>query len=125
MFGVNIIQHPLGKPKRVALRNNKVYSAEYPHLYYYTDTLEGSSGSPVFDDDWQVIALHCASITERSEYNGNKNVGYVNQGVQMNAIFAHLAETAKSDSSVAEILERIRNEQKGATQEKHATGGVD
>jgi hypothetical protein len=28
-LAVNIIQHPGGGPKRVALRNNLVYSAEY------------------------------------------------------------------------------------------------
>jgi endonuclease G, mitochondrial len=111
LFGVNIIQHPMGKAKCVALRNNRVYSADYPFLYYYTDTLEGSSGSPVFDDSWRVIALHRASIQERSEYNGNKNVGYVNQGVQINAIFAHLAETAKSEPVVADALLRIKEDQ--------------
>jgi V8-like Glu-specific endopeptidase len=113
IFAVNIIQHPMGKAKRVALRNNKVYAADYPHLYYYTDTLEGSSGSPVFDDAWNVIALHRASIEERSEYNGNKNVGYVNQGVQMNAIFAHLAESAKTDALAKDALNRIRAAQAG------------
>jgi endonuclease G len=62
-----IIQHPRGRQKQVAARNNKivvyVYDAESAapdnnYLYYKTDTLAGSSGSPVLSDQFFVVALH-------------------------------------------------------------------
>lgn len=65
-----IIQHPRGRQKQVAARNNEikvyVYDKELTptqaednnHIYYTTDTLPGSSGAPVFSDQWYVVALH-------------------------------------------------------------------
>jgi endonuclease G len=56
---VNIIQHPNGNPQKVVLTQNYVLtnmSAERVH--YLADTLPGSSGSPVLNRHWEVIALH-------------------------------------------------------------------
>ena len=58
---VTIIQHPSGGDKRIALRANEVLSQQAQFLYYTTDTEPGSSGSPVFNRDWKVVALHHAS----------------------------------------------------------------
>lgn len=59
----NIIQHMSGKEKVVAFRQsvlveltNRGNLADF--CYYTGDTAKGSSGSPVFNDLWQVIALH-------------------------------------------------------------------
>ena len=57
----NIIQHPLGKEMKVALRHNQVVALRPQRVYYLSDTLNGSSGAPVFDDEWRVIALHRAA----------------------------------------------------------------
>jgi V8-like Glu-specific endopeptidase len=85
---VNIIQHPSGGPKRVALRNNLVYDSEFPRLRYFTDTEHGSSGSPVFNDQWQVVALHRASTFVNKGRDGV--TGWVNEGTQMGAILDDL-----------------------------------
>ena len=60
---VNIAQHPRGGPLRFAIRNNFfVESADHSaFMSYQTDTEPGASGSPVCNDDWQVVALHHAS----------------------------------------------------------------
>lgn len=55
---VNIIQHPAGGPKQIALYHNTVISVDNKYVLYLTDTLRGSSGSPVFNSDWEVVALH-------------------------------------------------------------------
>ena len=87
---VNIIQHPFGDAKKVALRNNHIFDAHYPKLRYFTDTEGGSSGAPVFNDQWQVIALHRAStIVDNVKYNG-QTTAWVNEGVQIEAILSHV-----------------------------------
>ncbi|MBO0950613.1 trypsin-like serine peptidase [Fibrella forsythiae] len=57
---VNIIQHPSGGPKQIALYNNIVTGVDETVVQYLTDTLPGSSGSPVFNSTWEVVALHHA-----------------------------------------------------------------
>lgn len=58
---VTIIQHASGGDKRIALRANEVVAQKDQFLYYTTDTEPGSSGSPVFNRDWKVVALHHAA----------------------------------------------------------------
>lgn len=55
---VNIIQHPGGEMKQISLYHNIVTNTDERVVQYLTDTLKGSSGSPVFNSDWQVVALH-------------------------------------------------------------------
>ncbi|MEV6246707.1 trypsin-like peptidase domain-containing protein [Streptomyces sp. NPDC051742] len=89
---VNIIQHPGGLPKRVALRNNLVYRADEHDLLYFTDTRGGSSGSPVCLDDWTVVGLHRGTRkVDEVEFQGART-RFVNVGTQMSGILAHLSE---------------------------------
>lgn len=55
---VNIIQHPGGEMKQISLYHNIVTNTSERIVQYLTDTLKGSSGSPVFNSDWEVVALH-------------------------------------------------------------------
>ncbi|MFB7391134.1 trypsin-like peptidase domain-containing protein [Streptomyces sp. NPDC056191] len=89
---VNIIQHPGGLPKRVALRNNLVYRADEHDILYFTDTRGGSSGSPVCLDDWTVVGLHRGTRkVDEVEFQGART-RFVNVGTQMSGILAHLHE---------------------------------
>lgn len=75
---VSIIQHPEGGYKRVALVGSVVTgAASPPHVYYETSTMRGSSGAPVLDDDWRVVALHRAAgewWEPRRRYVNNEGV---------------------------------------------------
>jgi len=63
---LNIIQHPTGQPRRIAFRNNALLALDDPiHLVYLGDTQHGSSGSPVFNDRWQLVAVHQRSEPAR------------------------------------------------------------
>jgi len=84
---LNIIQHPLGLVKHFAIRSNYFTEEAAPyHIHYLTDTEPGASGSPVMDDEWRVLAMHCASdrITPR-EYNGEM-IFMNNRGIKIDKI---------------------------------------
>ncbi|OYD87529.1 serine protease [Nostoc sp. 'Peltigera membranacea cyanobiont' 213] len=55
---VAIIQHPGGHLKKISIQNNFVAYADNQVLQYTTSTEPGSSGSPVFNDDFQVVGIH-------------------------------------------------------------------
>jgi len=57
---LNIIQHPAGRKKEVCLHNNILDTVYTNKIKYVTDTQEGSSGSPVFTNSWDLVALHHA-----------------------------------------------------------------
>ncbi|MGX4643864.1 trypsin-like serine peptidase [Massilia sp. SYSU DXS3249] len=57
-YPVNIIQHPEGDYKQIVLSNNKVLDLVDHYFLYEADTLPGSSGAPVFNRQWEVVALH-------------------------------------------------------------------
>ena len=56
----NVIQHPEGRFKEVVLRENRLVARDETQevLHYVADTEQGSSGSPVFNNEWEPIALH-------------------------------------------------------------------
>lgn len=59
---LTIIQHPAGQMKQVCVRENKLLQYQDTTVWYATDTLGGSSGSPVFNRFWQVVALHHSGV---------------------------------------------------------------
>lgn len=55
---VNVIQHPGGDQKQLSFFHNLVVYSGDGRVQYLTDTLPGSSGSPVFNKHWELVALH-------------------------------------------------------------------
>lgn len=84
---VTIIQHPLGAPKKIGILGNTVMQVETPYVYYTTDTMRGSSGSPVLDTNWHVVALHRAAGKWSKEHGRYLN----NQGV----LFSEISQLEK------------------------------
>jgi len=67
----NIVQHPDGRMKEVVLRENRLVARLETVLHYVADTEPGSSGSPVFNNDWFVVALHHAGVPEEVKPTGS------------------------------------------------------
>ncbi|MDM5154408.1 DNA/RNA non-specific endonuclease [Bacillus sp. DX1.1] len=85
---VSIVQHPSGAPKAVAIRENKITDIFDDYIHYSTDTMEGSSGSPVFNDEWIVIALHHAGVPDP-----NDNTKFIsNEGIRISSILKFVTE---------------------------------
>jgi len=68
---VNVIQHPNGGPKMFALRENRIVDVLANFLHYAADTAPGSSGAPVFNDQFEMVALHHSGVPAR---DGQGNV---------------------------------------------------
>jgi len=87
---VIIVQHPGGGPKQIAFYHNVVVYAGDKRVQYLTDTLPGSSGSPVFDNEWNVVALHHSGGWLREP--GSKQQYYRNEGIHINAVIDGLTK---------------------------------
>ncbi|MBK8969372.1 MAG: trypsin-like peptidase domain-containing protein [Lewinellaceae bacterium] len=105
---VTIIQHPKGQDKQIALNANEVLGVWNQHVYYTTDTEPGSSGSPVFNKDWKVVAIHHAGKTDAEgglQINARGDRRGANRGVLFEQIFQVLknggAPTTSSHSPSA------------------------
>jgi hypothetical protein len=94
---LNIIQHPNGLPKKIAIRNNLATAAASPELRYFTATLGGSSGSPVLNDKWEVIGIHRGSIGTKVLTFQGRTSAIINLGTQMAAILNSLPPAIKAE----------------------------
>ena len=84
---VNIIQHPKGDLKKVCFRNNIIYSTSSNLIHYSTDTLPGSSGSPIFNDNWDVVGIHHAGGGVSSiKVDGLEKTIWTNEGISINHV---------------------------------------
>jgi V8-like Glu-specific endopeptidase len=87
-----IIQHPNGGQKQIALYHNVIVSVDSAKgvVQYLTDTEPGSSGSPVFDTYWNVIALHHSGGWYREPGIDPKQAFLRNEGIHINTVIAGL-----------------------------------
>ncbi len=92
-----IVQHPDGEPLKLAFDTDSVIlvNEHGSRVRYKTNTLPGSSGSPCFDVNWQLVAIHhygdpnYTRIFRPAEYN---------QGIPIAAIRALLTERGLADA---------------------------
>lgn len=117
---VNIIQHPRGEPKQISLRENQIVDVLERFLHYESDTREGSSGSPVFNDQWEVVALHHSAVPKtdaegrplsvdgtvwRPEMGEQQLAWRANEGVRISRVLRALHEAPLSGEAA-----RLRDE---------------
>src|SRR4029078_1187244 len=97
-------------------------------IHYSTDTDPGSSGSPVFNDQWEVISLHHSGVPKTDE-NGNyltkdgqiwtnnmdeDQIAWIgNEGVRISSIVKdlenHLSTVSAVEKPVLEELLKLTN----------------
>ncbi len=117
---MNIIQHPGGARRQFALRDNQCIADTDPDvIWYMSDTSQGSSGAPVLNDSFQVVALHHAGVPRRNAAglyvlkNGktvselkdidDSEVDWVaNAGIRVSRICRRLADSPEQNGYLAE-----------------------
>jgi S1-C subfamily serine protease len=83
---VNIVQHPGGGPKQIAFFHNTVMFVGGGRVQYLTHTLPGSSGSPVLDERWRVVALHHSGGWLSEPGADPKALVYRNEGIHIASV---------------------------------------
>jgi endonuclease G, mitochondrial len=115
---LTIIQHPAGERKQVCVRENKFVKYIGDMMWYLADTLGGSSGSPVFNRFWQVVALHHSGVPRKKHGTWLTKDGKVwdrsmdetlvdwiaNEGVRISSILAHLTDRLGSHPMISALL---------------------
>ena len=65
-----VIGHPNGRPIEVSLFDNLLDEITPPYIFYHSPTEGGSSGSPVFNIELKLIAIHHAANHEKQLNEG-------------------------------------------------------
>jgi endonuclease G len=117
---VTLLQHPKGGAKCVVLRENQVIDILDDFIHYVADTEPGSSGSPAFNDQWQLVALHHSGVPKRDDTGrilsrsgspwepsmGENQVDWIaNEGIRISQIVAHLRSI--NQASVQKLRELL------------------
>lgn len=124
----NIIQHPNGRSKEISCRFNKIldYHPNAPtttpdgrFLIYDSDTEGGSSGAPIFNDQWYLIGLHHSGVPRTAVVDGktvilrkdgtpalkddpDAVIDYIaNEGIRSSRILKHLNDAAIAGNAMA------------------------
>jgi S1-C subfamily serine protease len=80
---VNILGHPQGLSLRVSLQDNNLVSVGERYLHYQTPTDPGSSGSPIFNQNWELVGIHHSASKEKQ----------ANEGIRLDRILEEIRKT--------------------------------
>jgi endonuclease G len=127
---VNIIQHPNGNDKAIVVHNSNLLHLENgtdidKYCYYSGDTEEGSSGSPVFNSRWEIVALHHKAVP-KTDHNGNivdsngqamsekrykenpEDIAYeANEGIRVSRLVQAIKDSAINDPTQKKIRDDL------------------
>jgi len=83
---VYVIGHPRGGGLSFSLDDNLLLDHEKPKVHYRAPTEGGSSGSPVFNQQWKLVALHHAGGMKMKRLNGQAGTYAANEGLSFQSI---------------------------------------
>jgi V8-like Glu-specific endopeptidase len=97
-----VIGHPRGlEQPQFSLQDNRILAFSDHLLHYRSPTEPGSSGSPVFDRHWDLIALHHAGSLTMQRLDGQPGVYAANEGIRVTAIMGALREVWPSGDVIS------------------------
>lgn len=98
----NIVSHPDGRMKEIAIQENTVEWQDELVVHYTSDTEPGSSGAAVCNNNWQLIALHHAS-----KETGDPERPVRNEGIKLSAIAVDLERIRNSGGASARLASEL------------------
>lgn len=137
---LTIVQHPNRERKQVCVRENQLIRIQDDVIWYSTDTLGGSSGSPVFNNDWIVVGLHHSGVPERNaagriqtidgrdwdeQRDGEDQIKWcANEGIRVSRIVQTLREAHPAHPLLEPVFRATPAEGHNATHSSLSTGPV-
>lgn len=124
---IHSIHHPEGQPRQVSLRENRLVALQDLWLHYETDTEKGSSGAPLYNNQWEVVGIHHGGA-EKRDSEGNilaidgrrwtpqmeerQKWWYANEGLRISRFIADVEAQVKAalDSNGPPVADRIVTE---------------
>jgi len=94
---VYVIGHPAGGGLKFSIRGNDLlaYDAEMFKVHYTAPTEGGSSGSPVFNQAWQLMAVHHAGDSKMRRLDDPSATYQANEGITIKAIREEYARNGR------------------------------
>jgi endonuclease G len=123
---LNIIHHPNGDFKQLSIRENRFTHITEKTIWYTSDTAKGSSGSPVFNDQFQLVALHHSGVPKRDkkgryidrdgkafvpkqDLDEARVVWIANEGIRISVLVDDFLKNNPDNHFVAELKETLSN----------------
>ena len=124
---IHCIHHPEGQPRQVSLRENRLTALLDRWMHYETDTAKGSSGAPLYNNQWQIVGIHHAAVEKRDDQGNILAIGggrwrpemgerqkwwYANEGLRISRFVSDVEAQVEAamESSVSQFAERIVTE---------------
>jgi V8-like Glu-specific endopeptidase len=83
-----VIGHPARRRRpHFSIRDNFLLDLDDRLVHYRSPTEPGSSGSPVFNEEWEVFALHYRGLPQMPRLHG-AGTYEANEGVRIDAILS-------------------------------------
>jgi V8-like Glu-specific endopeptidase len=123
---LNIIQHPKGEPKQIVLRSNQLVDLMETFAHYVTDTEPGSSGAAVYNDQWEVVALHHAGVPKMdaqgnlmatdgsiwTEDRDSEELDWVaNEGIRVSTLVGHIKQQPAPNDTARQLMREMLERQ--------------
>ncbi|MDH3677616.1 MAG: trypsin-like peptidase domain-containing protein [Nitrosopumilus sp.] len=103
---VYIIQHPKGRRKEIGIHDNRATEILQHVIRYSTDTEGGSSGSPCFNRDWDIVGIH-----HSAGKRGPNGTFVDNEAIKISSIFRYLQSLVDSERNEAyDVLKFAKGE---------------
>lgn len=83
---IYVIGHPMGGELSFSFQDNKLIDINDRRIHYRSPTEPGSSGSPLFNEEWELIGLHHAGGQEMSRLDDKTQKHPANEGIPWDAV---------------------------------------